>query len=289
MRLQAGILLVYFPLLIDYYPAYVPFSQVLVCGTPREDHKLQEAVRKGSETVHCQCSGGHSSSSLGARYFTTKTNRCCELINDILAQYTIPQELRPVYEAHYDPEREECLEGTRAMLLENLVKWMQSVDDDAVPKQTVYAGLPTKSIAWIYGMAGSGKSTIAVTVAALAKQQGFQVSSIFCRRDRQNTWCTVNRLFLILAYQMAEAHTSYRDAIVEILRSSSKGKVLAGVLSSQIDELFAKALAGTVAPLLPHLISTFHRLRHPYLQAQLQCFFSKILSSRMRIVTLLSV
>ena len=43
VRLQAGILLAYFPLLIDYYPAYVPFSQALVGGTPREDHKLQEA------------------------------------------------------------------------------------------------------------------------------------------------------------------------------------------------------------------------------------------------------
>ena len=68
------------------------------------------------------------------------------------------------------------------------------------------------------GIPGSGKSTVANTLVVLLKQHGCSVSSFFCKRDKQDDWSYVDRILLILAYQIAESSPAYADKLLEVLR-----------------------------------------------------------------------
>ncbi|KAL2802568.1 WD40-repeat-containing domain protein [Aspergillus granulosus] len=66
-----------------------------------------------------------------------------------------------------DQHEDECLPGTRTELLQQVMDWGRSSD---------------KCIFWLSGMAGTGKSTIARTVARLFKEDSILGASFFFRR-----------------------------------------------------------------------------------------------------------
>ncbi|KAF9768075.1 hypothetical protein IL306_014673, partial [Fusarium sp. DS 682] len=81
-----------------------------------------------------------------------------------------------------------CLPNTRQELLDNIDHW---IDDPH-----------SKTVYWLNGMAGTGKSTIARTVAHSRSNRGDLVASFFFKRgemDRGN----LNKLMSTLAYQLA--------------------------------------------------------------------------------------
>lgn len=175
-------------------------------------------------------------------------------------------------EATYDPNIK-CLKDTRTRILKTLVQWGSGKSEDELKsldigdngsKVTEEANLArdgavledllSENMVWLVGMAGSGKSTVANTLAALLKDQGCNVLSFFCKRDKQNDWSSVGRVLLMLAYQTAESNPTYADKIMEILRGPRKDYLLKGVLSSQVEELFTKALPHTNISSSPHVI-----------------------------------
>ena len=111
-----------------------------------------------------------------------------------------------------------------------------------------------KRIVWVHGSAGSGKSTVANSVAAVAKCQGRYLASFCCKRDKQEDWCSVGKVLLMLAYQIAEANTSYADAVKDVLRGPAKDDILKGKIDTQFRELFRNAIPRTCQSLLPNLI-----------------------------------
>lgn len=80
-----------------------------------------------------------------------------------------------VFESFSDRDEVECLPGTRTVLLRELTEWALSQS--------------SKSIFWLQGMAGTGKSTISRTVARSAKDRNHLGASFFFKRgeaDRGN-------------------------------------------------------------------------------------------------------
>jgi hypothetical protein len=98
---------------------------------------------------------------------------------DRIHQHIDLSKLEGVVEAGFqsfsDRDEVQCLEGTRTELLQKIMKW---------------ATLPSpKSIFWLKGMAGTGKSTISRTVARSLKDANHLGASFFFRRsegDRGN-------------------------------------------------------------------------------------------------------
>ncbi|KAF5362819.1 hypothetical protein D9757_014260 [Collybiopsis confluens] len=83
-----------------------------------------------------------------------------------------------------------CLEGTRARILENIQHWAENASES-----TGY---------WIWGMAGTGKSTIAMSACNLFKksEECALVASFFCSRQIEE--CRDYRTIIpTLAYQLA--------------------------------------------------------------------------------------
>ncbi|QRW11285.1 hypothetical protein RhiLY_10284 [Ceratobasidium sp. AG-Ba] len=79
------------------------------------------------------------------------------------------KELQPVELASYDPSRQ-CLDGTRLEIINDLSRWVEDNDTST-------------SFAWVYGLAGLGKSSIATSVCMKLHEQDILACSFFCKRD----------------------------------------------------------------------------------------------------------
>jgi ABC-type dipeptide/oligopeptide/nickel transport system ATPase component len=86
-----------------------------------------------------------------------------------------------------DRHEDECLPGTRTDLLRQVQDWERSSD---------------KCMFWLSGMAGTGKSTIARTVARSLKEDGTLGASFFFKRDRVDR-ATAAKFFPSIVKQLA--------------------------------------------------------------------------------------
>ena len=102
-------------------------------------------------------------------------------------------------------DRNGCLKGTRWTVLTEIECWAK--DPDAPP------------VFWLNGLAGTGKSAIAQTIAERLFAQGLLGASFFCSRgveDRSN----LKLVFPTLAFQLAQKYASFRSSLIPLLRSN---------------------------------------------------------------------
>lgn len=151
-----------------------------------------------------------------------------------------------MFDAYHDPEAG-CLEGTRVELLAKLMQWIEDITANVAPDRNIYEGMYLKKVIWLYGLAGSGKSTIANSIATIVKRQGYHYARFFCKRDHAGR-SSVKRIFPTLSYQLTLLYPEYREAVLKLLNGPDNGDVLKGILGSQVEELFTKTLSGAKEP-----------------------------------------
>jgi hypothetical protein len=96
-----------------------------------------------------------------------------------------------------------CLPGTRKQLLNEIMDWF--ADDGS-------------SVYWLRGLAGTGKTTVARSVADLAEQQGLLGGSFFFSRTdtaRQRAGAVLPTI----AYQLAKWRPALRQPLCEAIKS----------------------------------------------------------------------
>ncbi|KAG8928311.1 hypothetical protein FRC02_007093, partial [Tulasnella sp. 418] len=118
-----------------------------------------------------------------------------------------------------------CFTGTRSDLLEEIFNW--ATDPNA------------KAIYWLCGRAGTGKSTIAQTVAEALHQRQILGATFFFSRDAAER---SNALFVFptLAYQLARFRDSFRSRIVASV--SKNPDSLSSMLQTQLETLITDPL-----------------------------------------------
>ena len=94
--------------------------------------------------------------------------------------------------------------GTRTELLDNIAKWMCD------PHQ--------EQIYILAGIAGKGKSTVAKTVASRVAQRAALGASFFFSRH-ENELNMVKKFFATIAFQLAQYHVDFMNAIGDALDS----------------------------------------------------------------------
>jgi len=102
-------------------------------------------------------------------------------------------------------DRQGCLKGTRNAVLDDIESW--SKDSNASP------------VFWLNGLAGTGKTTIAQTIAERVFADGRLGASFFCSRDfkdRRN----LLYIFPTLALQLAHKYPGFRSILVPLLRAT---------------------------------------------------------------------
>ncbi|KAG8922323.1 hypothetical protein FRC02_011921, partial [Tulasnella sp. 418] len=119
-----------------------------------------------------------------------------------------------------------CLENTRTALLEHIFEWIQ--DSRAAQK-----------IFWLHGLAGTGKSTIAHTVARNLDDKGRLGASFFFSRDEVDRRSPL-RVLPTIAHQLAQVSSSFRQNLAKCLDERKDAGDAA--LPVQMDFLLAKPL-----------------------------------------------
>ena len=102
-------------------------------------------------------------------------------------------------------DRNSCLKGTRGAVLDEIELWARDFT-----KPSVY---------WLNGLAGTGKSTIAQTVAERVFADGRLGASFFCSRDFEER-SNLKHIFPTLAVQLARKYTKFRSIFVPFVQSN---------------------------------------------------------------------
>ncbi|KAJ8462319.1 hypothetical protein ONZ51_g10978 [Trametes cubensis] len=140
---------------------------------------------------------------------------------DILAHDALYRSLRPVIEAelYYGSSvHVQCHENTRMEVLATLCSWLHPGHPRlATLPAPVVRALSDRSIVWLHALAGSGKSTIALTVAGWWEKDELLGASYFCARDGQRS--NINCIFRTIAYQLALRFSVFREHLTKILEA----------------------------------------------------------------------
>ena len=121
--------------------------------------------------------------------------------------------------------RRGCLRGTRETVLIEIESWTKDFDESPV--------------FWLNGLAGTGKSTIAQTVAERVFADGLLGASFFCSRDFEDR-SDLHFIFPTLAFQLAQKYPDFRDHLVSLLQSNPD--VVDESLYNQMERLIVEPL-----------------------------------------------
>jgi len=125
-----------------------------------------------------------------------------------------------------------CLKGTRRAILDGIEHWSRDFG-----KPSVY---------WLNGLAGTGKSAIALTIAERLFADDHLGASFFCSRDFEDR-SNFHFIFPTLAVQLARRYTKFRSIFVPLARSDPD--IAYESLYNQMEKLI-------VQPLVKSAIST---------------------------------
>ncbi|KAF9644727.1 hypothetical protein BDM02DRAFT_877745, partial [Thelephora ganbajun] len=127
----------------------------------------------------------------------------CKLINP--AETSVLNNIRCAQRAEYrHGDRRGCLKGTRTAVLDQIEHWVRDSD-----KPPVY---------WLNGLAGTGKSTIAQTIAERIFADGQLGASFFCSRDFEDRR-DLHFIFPTIAVQLARKYIEFRSIFVPLVQS----------------------------------------------------------------------
>jgi len=101
-------------------------------------------------------------------------------------------------------EHKGCLKGTRAAILNGIEIWASDFD-----KRSIY---------WLNGLAGTGKSTIARTIAQRLFASDQLGASFFCSRDFEDRR-NLQFIFPTLATQLARKYTEFRSVLIPLIQA----------------------------------------------------------------------
>ena len=123
-------------------------------------------------------------------------------------------------------DQQSCLKGTQVAVLDKIESW--SKDQTVAP---VY---------WLNGLAGTGKSTIAQTIAERVFADGRLGASFFCScdfKDCRNLRC----IFPTLAFQLAHKYPEFQSILIPLLQSNTD--IAQDSLYNQMEMLIVEPLS----------------------------------------------
>ena len=126
---------------------------------------------------------------------------------------------------HRHGDRNGCLKGTREAILNEIEHWT--------------GDFSASSVCWLNGLAGTGKSTIAQTIAETLFTDGWLGASFFCSRDFEDR-SNLQFIFPTLAVQLARTYAKFRSILISLVQSDPG--IAFKSLSDQMSELIVGPL-----------------------------------------------
>ncbi|RGP61042.1 vegetative incompatibility het-e-1 [Fusarium longipes] len=133
-----------------------------------------------------------------------------------------------VWDSHTEGLNATCLPNTRESLLEELEDWIK---DTAQPSKTIF---------WLNGMAGTGKSTISRTLSQRLSQNGVLGATFFFKRGEAGR-SGISKLVPTIARQLATNQPALRPYIYEAICNDST--IISKASNLQFNKLVLEPLA----------------------------------------------
>ena len=144
----------------------------------------------------------------------------------LAAEVSFLNSLRYAQRAEYrHGDRNGCLKETRTAVLDGIELWARDFDEPPVY--------------WLNGLAGTGKTTIAQTIAERLSADGRLGASFFCSRDFEDR-SDLKFIFPTLAVQLARKYATFRSAFIPLVQSDPD--ILHESLYSQMKNLIVQPL-----------------------------------------------
>ena len=117
-----------------------------------------------------------------------------------------------------------CLENTRRNVINDVLEWIVADNSNKA-----------KKVLWVYGLAGTGKSTLSTTIAQITRRLHRLGAFFFFNRDIPQRNCAT--LIRTLAYQLATFDTRFCAAISRVAAANEN---IAGMpLDFQFEQLLS--------------------------------------------------
>jgi adenylylsulfate kinase-like enzyme len=126
--------------------------------------------------------------------------------------------------------RTECMSATRSDILGQIRDWAKNISD-------------TQNVFWLYGVAGSGKSTISTTLASYFRNQGRLGAFLFFDRSFPEK-SHPSKVIRTLAYKLGLFNRRIGTAISAVIEQYST--ITDSSLHIQFAELLVKPLSSSV-------------------------------------------
>ncbi|KAE8397387.1 hypothetical protein BDV37DRAFT_289476 [Aspergillus pseudonomiae] len=234
---------------ILHYTALVQKTQtasvgrkLLDCVTALTEHPLTElkvSVEKERERLRRWIElGEYLHREEDAENILHKIDELAECMNSLIEQFSLANlhiAGGAFYDSYINEHEDFCLPETRTKLRSQILEWAESPEG--------------KCIFWLNGMAGTGKSTIARTVAESFQNQGLLGASFFFKRgeaDRGNAKYLISTITRQLV-------TRHRRLVPDVLNAIKNDPNIA---SKFLSEQFDKLLYQPLLRLCPHQSTT---------------------------------
>ena len=147
-------------------------------------------------------------------------------LNNVLAEQSVLNIIPHAHGAGFlHGGRRGCLKGTREAIIGEVDLWTKAFN-----KSPAF---------WLNGLAGTGKSAIAQTVAERMFAGGQLGASFFCSRGSENL-SDLRLIFPTLAFQLAHAYPAFRSKLVCAVKSDPQ--IVDKSLHEQMDRLLVQPL-----------------------------------------------
>ena len=135
--------------------------------------------------------------------------------------------------------RKICLEGTRHEILDEITTWINNSEDN------------TSRVLWLHGEAGTGKSSIAHTIADRFKKLG-QLGSCYCFDRNQMAAQRDKKVFTTIARDLADRDEQMRRQLANAIHRDTSLKHTTNILQQWKElimkpaETFSETMAGPI-------------------------------------------
>lgn len=213
------------------------FKKINDAGLSRKLGELSENARGSFETMHQLLS-------VTERHLKVSEDilqEIAELRND--SNYDLPIVPSALYNSAEDQHIQPCQQGTRVSILNQITAWANDIN-----RETLF---------WVYGPAGTGKSTISRSIAQSLADTGLLGASYFFRRGKEGR-NSASRFFPTIASQLIATVPTFKRSLRESLEKPGNTELETKALREQFKTLILTPLSqvftDTSQPILNRVI-----------------------------------
>lgn len=167
------------------------FKKINDAGLSRKLEELSENARESFKPMHRLLSVTESEGIL---------QEIAELRND--SKYDLPIVPSALYSSAEDQHIQPCQQGTRVSIRNQIMAWANDIN-----RETLF---------WVYGPAGTGKSTISRSIAQSLADTGLLGASYFFKREKEGR-NSASRFFPTIASQLIATVPTFKRSLRESL------------------------------------------------------------------------